>query len=180
MGALTSTVTVQVLLAAMVPPLNAIDAAPATGVNVGAPQPLVVAFGTGATTMLPGAIGNVSLKATPVSAFDGLMLVSVKVSVETPPAPIGLGANAFAMVGTSSTVSVAFTPPVFMVAVAPLMLPEVLAYEPPSAEVTLTAMVQLACAAASDPPASAIDPDAAVAVTAPPQLFTSPFGVATT
>src|SRR3982074_3218859 len=40
-------------------------------------------------------------------------------------------------------------------------------------------MVQLACAAASDPPASAMDPDPAVAVTAPPQLFTSPFGVAT-
>src|SRR5258708_35960491 len=41
-------------------------------------------------------------------------------------------------------------------------------------------MGQLACAAAREPPASAIEPDPAVAVTAPPQLFTRPFGVATT
>jgi hypothetical protein len=44
----------------------------------------------------------------------------------------------------------------------------------------LTAIVQVACAAASVPPASAIDPEPAAAVTAPPQVFAVPGGVATT
>ncbi len=47
------------------------------------------------------------------------------------------------------------------------------------AAVTSTAIVQLAWAAASTPPESAIEPLPATAATAPPQVFTRPFGLAT-
>src|SRR5688500_15561123 len=62
-GAVTLTVTVHVPPPAMVPPVKVIDPAPATGENVGAPQPDVEALGGEATVIAPGAIGKVSLKA---------------------------------------------------------------------------------------------------------------------
>ncbi len=67
-GAVTLTETVQVPPPAMVPPEKEIEPAPGAGLNVGAPQPVVVAFGVPATTMAPGEVGKVSPKATPLSA----------------------------------------------------------------------------------------------------------------
>lgn len=88
-GAVTSTVTVQLPPAAIVPPENEIDPAPATAVTV--PPHVVLAAGVPATSMLPGEVGKVSLKATPARAVPVLGLVIVKVSVEVLPATIGLG-----------------------------------------------------------------------------------------
>jgi hypothetical protein len=48
--------------------------------------------------------------------------VSVMVSVEVPPRPIGLGANALAIVGRASTVSVA-EPPTMVPALVVVTLP---------------------------------------------------------
>jgi len=59
----TFTETLQLLLPGTVPPLKLIDVAPAVGAKVGEPQPVVVALGIPATTML---VGNVSLTVTPV------------------------------------------------------------------------------------------------------------------
>jgi hypothetical protein len=53
--------------AAIDPPENVIDPAPALGENDGEPQPLVVAFGVEATVIAPGDTGNVSVNATPDS-----------------------------------------------------------------------------------------------------------------
>ncbi len=58
------TVTVQVDPPVIVPPEKVTDPAPATGENVGAPQPEVEAAGGAATTMAPGEFGKVSEKAT--------------------------------------------------------------------------------------------------------------------
>ena len=116
-GAVTLTVTVQIAPAAIVPPENEIDPAPATGANVGAPHPLVVAFGVAATTIAPGATGNVSLKAMPPRELFWFGLVIVNVSVETPFGMIGDGENTFAIDGGMSAVNVAvarldvFVPP---------------------------------------------------------------------
>jgi hypothetical protein len=78
------------LLAAMVPAVNVSTAAPAAGANVGVPQPLVLMPGVGATTMAPGAVGKVSLKARPVNARAMLGLVMVKRSTLGTPVAIGL------------------------------------------------------------------------------------------
>ena len=77
-GIETTTLIVQALLAGIVPPESATDAAAATGVNV-PPQVLVNVAGF-ATTMFPGATGNVSVKPTLVITV-GVPLVIVKVSV---------------------------------------------------------------------------------------------------
>src|SRR5262245_7091185 len=66
-GAVTLTLTVQVPPPAMAPPEKLMEPAPADGENVGEPQPFVVGFGDGATTIAPGEVGKVSLKATPLS-----------------------------------------------------------------------------------------------------------------
>jgi hypothetical protein len=79
-GTLTTTLIVQELLAAMVPPLNVTDPAPAVAVNV-PPQVFVVVDGV-ATTMDCGMVGKVSEKATPViAAFVPLLKVKVNVLV---------------------------------------------------------------------------------------------------
>src|SRR5207253_816501 len=59
-GAVTLTVTTHVPPPAIVAPLNAIEPAPAAGVKVGDPQPVVVGFGVPATTIAPGTTGKVS------------------------------------------------------------------------------------------------------------------------
>src|SRR5262245_48750687 len=89
----------QVPPGAMVPPLKLIEPLPGDGAKVGAPQPDVVGFGAGATTMAPGATGKVSPKATPDTARLALGLVIVKVRVETVPASTGFGANCLSMPG---------------------------------------------------------------------------------
>ncbi len=85
-----STLTVHVPPAAIVAALKETEPAAATGAHVGAPQPLVDALGVPATTIAAGATGKVSVKATPVSAVAAFGFTIVKVSVVTPPAPIGL------------------------------------------------------------------------------------------
>ena len=77
-GIETTTLSVQTLSAGIVPPVSVTDAAAATGVNV-PPQVLVNVAGL-ATTMFPGATGNVSVKPTPVITA-GVPLVMVNVNV---------------------------------------------------------------------------------------------------
>jgi len=95
--AVTSTVTVHVPKAAIDPPPNDIEPAPATAVTV--PAQSVVAFVVPATTIDPGVVGNVSLNATPVNSVPVFGFVIVNVSVETPPSLIGSGAKFFVIVG---------------------------------------------------------------------------------
>jgi hypothetical protein len=96
-GTVTLTLMVQVLLAAMLPLENVIDPAPATGANVGEPQPVVEAFGVLATTIAPGEVGNVSVKFSPLNE-EGVGLVIVNVRVETPPTVVGSGLKLFEIV----------------------------------------------------------------------------------
>jgi hypothetical protein len=96
-GAVTSTVTVQDPLAAIVPPLKDIDPTPALAVTV--PPQLVDVFGVGATTIDPGEVGKVSLKATPVIEVAEFGLVIVKVKVLTPSTEIGSGEKFFEILG---------------------------------------------------------------------------------
>ena len=91
--------TVQLPPAAIVPPENEMELAPATGENVGEPQPSVEAFGVLATTIAPGDVGNVSENATPCRLSFGFGLLMRKVSVLVPPVKIGFGANTFVMLG---------------------------------------------------------------------------------
>lgn len=65
-GPVTLTVTVQLPPPVTVPPVKLTEPAPATGAKVGEPQPLVEAPVGFATTILPGEIGKVSEKATPL------------------------------------------------------------------------------------------------------------------
>ncbi len=115
--------TVHAPEAAIVPPLNATLAAPATGVKVGAPQPVVVALGAAATTIAAGVVGNVSENATPESAVPAFGFTRVKVSVTVRPVPPG-PANAFVKVGAEGTVTV---PVVAVGMVPPLVVAIVLA-----------------------------------------------------
>ena len=119
--AVTSTLTAQLLLTGMDPPLRLIEPAPAFAVKV--PPQVLPVFGMAATTTPEG---KVSLTATPASA-RGLAagLVMVKVSVEVPPARMVAGANPLVMVGAASTLRVA--EPVLPVPPSPaLTLPVVL------------------------------------------------------
>ena len=98
-GATTCTVTVQVPPAAMLAPLNATEAAPAAGAKVGAPQPEVVGVGAGATTIAPGDVGKVSLKAMPLSVVEVFGLVITNCKVAGTFAAIGLVTKVFVMLG---------------------------------------------------------------------------------
>ena len=88
---------VQLLLGASVPFENDRDPFPATGVNVGVPQPDVEAFVGLATTIAPGLVGRVSVKLRPV-IVTGVGFVNVKVRVEMPPTLVGSGLKFFAIV----------------------------------------------------------------------------------
>jgi hypothetical protein len=107
--AVTSTVTVHVPLAAIVPPVKLTEVFPAAGAKVGEPHPVDVMFGVVATCK---PAGKLSVKATPVKAVPVFEFVIVKVRVLTPPTLIGFGENTFEMLGgdrgvtvTSSSVS---------------------------------------------------------------------------
>src|SRR5579859_5526290 len=79
-------------------------AVPATAVTV-PPLQLPTMLGGLATSMAAGAIGKLSIKATPVkSTMLALGLVSVKVNVETPPAAMVDGLKALLIVGGATTV----------------------------------------------------------------------------
>lgn len=179
-GAVTSTVTTHVSPPAIEPPENATDPAPGDGENVAAPQPApTVVFGAGATTMAPGATGNVSEKATPEMASSGFGLVMVKVSVDTPFARMGDGANALAIAGGSTAVSVSVAgvsspvPPSVVVT-----MPLTFVCTPPAVAVTSTDTVQ-ALLAGIVPPVSVTVVAPAAGTQVPPQVVLA-FGVAAT
>jgi hypothetical protein len=106
--AVTSTLTVQVPLAVMVPPLKVNEVAPAAGEKAGLPQPDVPVFGVAATCKPEG---NESVNATPVSAVPVFAFVIVKVSVLTPPTEIGSGEKLLLMEGAVKTVSLSMAQP---------------------------------------------------------------------
>jgi hypothetical protein len=174
--AVTLTVTVQVPLAAIVPPEKLSDVLPAAGAKVGAPQPEVEALGVAATC---NPAGNVSVKATPVRELPVFELVTVKVSVLTPPRAIGLGENALAMLGGPMTVSVS----VPVLPVPPLVevtLPVVLTFAPAVVAVTLTVTVQVPLAAIVPPEKLSDVLPAAGAKVGEPQPEVEALGVAAT
>jgi hypothetical protein len=90
-------VIVQLLLGASVPFENESEPAPATGAKVGVPHPEVEAFVGLAITIVPGAVGSVSVKLNPVNVTE-VGLVKVKVRVEMPPTVVGSGLKFLAMV----------------------------------------------------------------------------------
>jgi hypothetical protein len=121
----TSTKTVQVAPLAIEPPENEIEALPAVGVNVGVPQPLVLALGVVVTTMAAGNVGNVSLNWIPVKVVEALGLVRVNMRVVGLPAGTEFGKNVLLSVGGESAVrlSAAVDPvPPFVELTAPLIL----------------------------------------------------------
>src|SRR5262249_31904538 len=146
----TSTLTVQLPDAAIVPPLNVSVVSPALGVNV--PPHEVDAFGVLATASPDG---SVSVNPTPVRAVVVLVLFIVKVRVVVPPRGIVASVNAFEMLGAPMTVIIA----VLLVAPAPLsvelMTPVVLLCTPADTPVTVTLNEQVPLAA-SEPPLNAI------------------------
>lgn len=107
--AVTSTVTVQVPLAAMVPPLKVNEVFPAVGAKVGAPQPVVLAAGIAATS---NPAGNESVKATPVRIVLVFELEIVKVNVLTPPTAMGSGEKDFEMEGANTALTKSVSEPV--------------------------------------------------------------------
>src|SRR5688500_20350627 len=99
------------------------DVAVATGAKIGEPHPLVVAFGVAATRICAGEVGQVSVNARAASESFWFGLVIVNVSLELPPARIGLGENNFVMVGGCNTMREAVALPVEPVFVRPFVAP---------------------------------------------------------
>jgi hypothetical protein len=98
--AVTFAVTVQKLLAGIVPPENVSDPAPATAV-IEAPAHVDDAAGGLARVI---AAGKLSVKEAPVK-LTAFALLSLIVSVETPPPGIGEGENDFVPVGPATAVT---------------------------------------------------------------------------
>src|SRR5262249_56217980 len=96
----------QLLFAAIVPLENEIDGAPATGENVGVPEPGVGALGGFATTIAPGTVGRLSVKLTPLRE-PALAFVRVNVSVEIPPTFVGFGEKLLEIVASDGSMIVA-------------------------------------------------------------------------
>ncbi len=96
-GTLTSTLIVQVPLAAIVPFAKTKDGAPAAIVQTGVPQPEVEYVNGVATTIAPGEVGNVSAKFKLLSATP-FGLESVNVRLEVPPAVVEFGVKALVIV----------------------------------------------------------------------------------
>jgi hypothetical protein len=110
----------------MVPPEKEIEALFAFGLKVGVPQPLVLALGVVATTIAPGEVGKVSLKATPVKEVEEFELVIVNWRVVVPPGATALGTNALVIEGgtiadTVSAALAAIPVPAFVV-LTPLLV----------------------------------------------------------
>ena len=96
-GTVTSKLIIQLLFGASVPSENEIESAPAIGLKVGEPHPVVDAFGVGATTMLSGEVGKVSEKFTP-PMVDVVGFVNVIFKLEVLPGVITSGTNCFLIV----------------------------------------------------------------------------------
>ena len=109
-GTLTRTLTTQLLFAATLPLEKEIELAPAVGAKVGEPQPDVEKVAGVATTIwLPESRGSASVKFAPLTA-DGFGLPIVNVSVDVPPATVGVGENALAMVSAAGSTMLAMIP----------------------------------------------------------------------
>ena len=112
-GPVTSTVTVQVPPAAMLPLENDTDPTPMVGAQVGTPHPLVAALVGFATTRAPG---KVSENDTPPIASSGFGLVRVNVRIEASPgvtpSSSRLGSKSLSMSGDARTSSAACATPV--------------------------------------------------------------------
>lgn len=89
-------------MGASVPFENEREPAPATGAKVGEPHPEVEAFVGLAMTIVPGAVGSVSVKLSPVNV-TGVGLVNVKVRVEMPPTVVGSGLKFLVMVAADGS-----------------------------------------------------------------------------
>src|SRR5215470_15731142 len=173
----TFTATVQELATAIVPPLRVMLPEPAVAVTVPPPQLPDKPLGVATTTFA----GRLSLNATPSSeTVFAAGLVMVKVSVETPLAPITLGLNALAIEGGATTEMEAVAgPPV--PALLELTLPVVLVLSPAEVPVTFTEKVHEPPAAIVPPESVTTDvPDTVPVVMVPaPHEPVRPFGVAT-
>jgi hypothetical protein len=160
----TLTENVQLALAAIVPPLRLIVFVPAVAVIVPAPQVPVRPFGVETTSPA----GNVSLKATPVSATVVLGFVMVKLSEVVPFSGILAAPKAFAMVGGATTVIEALE--VLPVPALVELACTLLFFTPAVVPWTSTDTVQLA-AGASVTPVKLTDEDPPTAVAVPPQVL---------
>jgi len=142
----TLTATVQVPLAAIVPPLNESVVSPGFGANV--PPQDVDAPGVLATA---NPAGRLSVNATPVNAVVVFGLVIVNVRVVVPFSGIVAAPKALEIVGGPTTVMVA----VLLVAPAPLSFeltaPVVLLSTPAAVPVTVTLIEQFPAAAIVPP-----------------------------
>lgn len=158
----TVTVIGQLPLAAMVPPLNEIRLGEVV-VNV----PEQKGVGPAVGTVKPA--GNVSVKATPVSAVVVFGFVTVMVRTLVPPSGIVAASKPLLIVGAPITVNVA----VLLVAPVPLsfelIAPVVLFHTPAEAPVTVTEKLQVPLAA-NDPPLNEIVLGAVVVSVPPPQV----------
>src|SRR4029450_8277949 len=85
------------------PPQNKTAPPPPPGPTAGEPHPAVEYVAGVATTIWPpDSVGNVSLKlAPPTAAAFGLPIVNV--SVDVPPATVGVGENALAIVSAAGS-----------------------------------------------------------------------------
>jgi hypothetical protein len=101
--AITATLTVQLLDAGIVPPLNVNVVSAGAGAKVGLPHPVVLAFGTAATCTPEG---RASVNATPVRIVEAFGFVIVKLSVLVPATITDAGAKLFPIEGGPTTVTV--------------------------------------------------------------------------
>ena len=143
MAATTSTFTVQVVCPkVMLPPLRETVPPPEPPVTVPDPQ-VVEMFAGFATTRLPGTVGSVSVKASPVWAGFPAPLVMVKVRVEDWPVSTAAGEKVLAMV-VPTTVRLTAVAPVPAVGVWVVVTPfVVLELAPMFVLVTLRVTVQV-------------------------------------
>jgi hypothetical protein len=176
-----STVTVQVLPAATVPPLKLTLLTPAPAVSM---PPHVFVVLAGVVLITPP--GYVSEKAIPVRALFKFGLVMVKVSVEVPLVRIGFGANNFTMLGGFKTVSDAVAIPVEPVFVPPFVEetnPLTFGYVPAAVPIILILTVHELFAGmvapVGDPNVRFVAPAVGAQVGVPPQVVVA-IGVAAT
>jgi hypothetical protein len=171
----TLTWTVQVLLVAMVPPVRVMVPEPATAVVV---PPHVFVAPLGVATTIP--TGNVSVKATPVSATalaPGFVIVKVREVV--PFKGIAAAPNALAIEGGATTLIDADAVPPVPPSVD-VTLPVVLFCVPATAPVVFTEKVHEVLDARVAPTKLIAFVPAVAVIVPPPQLPTWPFGVAIT
>ena len=182
---MTSTVTVHVAPAAMVPFENEMDPAPATAVRIGAPQPVADALGVPATVIAAGEVGSVSENDTAGRLLFAFGLVMKNVSVLVPPVRMGFGPKNFEMLGGCRAVrdAVADPPnPEFVPPSVEEMNPLTFVWGPLVVAVTLTLTVQEPTATVAPvvcPKSSVADPATGAHEGAPPHVVDAA-GVAAT